>query len=130
MTKCPLCETEMKKERKEIEKGVWVTVEVCPQCKDEWIDEKEHDRLVDLFKRKTFNLGGSIAVRIPKEIADALSIHEGTEVNFSLQDKKIIISKASGLIRPGLAELDDGLCVILCLITDHLKACGHSCRNR
>lgn len=46
----PLCETEMRKERKEIEKGVWVTVEVCPQCKDEWIDEKEHDRLVDLFK--------------------------------------------------------------------------------
>jgi AbrB family looped-hinge helix DNA binding protein len=51
--------------------------------------------LVDLFKRKTFNLGGSIAVRIPKEIADALSIQEGTEVNFSVQDKKIIISKAT-----------------------------------
>jgi AbrB family looped-hinge helix DNA binding protein len=95
MTKCPLCETEMRKERKEIEKGVWATVEVCPHCKDEWIDEKEHDRLVDLFKRKTFNLGGSIAVRIPKEIADALSIQEGTEVNFSVQDKKIIISKAT-----------------------------------
>jgi antitoxin MazE len=51
---------------------------------------------VDLFKRKTFNLGGSIAVRIPKEIADAIYIHEGTEVNFSLKDKKIIISKATG----------------------------------
>ncbi|VVB84320.1 Antidote-toxin recognition MazE, bacterial antitoxin [uncultured archaeon] len=95
MTKCPLCGTEMRKERKEIEKGVWATVEVCPQCKDEWIDEKEHDRLVDLFRRKTFNLGGSIAVRIPKEIADALSIREGTEVNFSVQDNKIIISKAT-----------------------------------
>lgn len=95
MTKCPLCETQMRKERKEIEKGVWATVEVCPRCKDEWIDEKEHDRLVDLFKRKTFNLGGSIAVRIPREIADALSIREGTEVNFSVQDKKIVISKAT-----------------------------------
>ena len=94
MTKCPLCETEMRNERKEIDKGVWATVEVCPQCK-EWIDEKEHDKLVDLFKRKTFNLGGSIAVRIPKEIADALSIQEGTEVNFSIQDKKIIIYKAT-----------------------------------
>ena len=95
MTKCPLCETDMKTEHKEIEKGVWATVEVCPQCKDEWIDEKEHDRLVDQFKRKTFNLGGSIAVRIPKEIADALSIQEGTEVNLSVQNKKIIISKTT-----------------------------------
>ena len=95
MTKCPLCETEMRKEPREIEKGVWVNVEVCPQCKDEWIDETDHDRLVDLFKRKTFNLGGSIAVRIPKEIADALSIKEGTEVNFSVKDKNIIISKAT-----------------------------------
>jgi antitoxin MazE len=95
MTKCPLCETQMRKEPREIEKGVWVTVEVCPQCKDEWIDEMDHDRLVDLFKRKTFNLGGSIAVRIPKEIADALSIKEGTEVNFSVKNKNIIISKAT-----------------------------------
>lgn len=85
----------MKKERKEIEKGVWAAVEVCPQCKDEWIDEKEHDELVDLFKRKTFNLGGSIAIRIPREIADNLSIREGTEVNFSVKGKKIIISKAT-----------------------------------
>jgi len=93
MTKCPVCATEIRKERKEIEKGVWATVEICPKCKDEWIDEKEHDRLVDLFKRKTFNIGGSIAVRIPKEIVDALSIREGAEVNFSVYDKKIIISK-------------------------------------
>ena len=93
MTKCPFCETEMRKERKEIEKGVWATVEICPKCKDEWIDEKEHDWLVNLFKRKTFNIGGSIAVRIPKEITDALSIHEGYVVNFSVQDKKIEISK-------------------------------------
>jgi len=79
---CPLCKTQMRKEPTEIEKGVRITVKVCPQCKDQWINETDHDRLVDLFKRKTFNLGGSIAVRIPKEIADALSIKEGTEVNF------------------------------------------------
>jgi Zn-finger nucleic acid-binding protein len=42
----PPSETEMRKELKEIEKGVWATVEICPQCKDEWIDEKEHDRLL------------------------------------------------------------------------------------
>ncbi len=95
MTKCPFCETEMKKEQKEIEKGTWVMAEVCPQCNDEWIDEKERDRLVDLFKRKVFNLGGSIAVRIPKEIADALAIREGTEVTFVVRGGKLIIAKAS-----------------------------------
>lgn len=98
MTQCPFCETEMKEEHREIEKGVWVTVEVCPQCKEEWIDEKKYDKLVDLFKRKTFNIGGSIAVRIPKEITDTLSIQAGTEVNFSVQDEKIIISKTTGVL--------------------------------
>ena len=51
-TKCPFCETEMRKEFKEIENGVQAIVETCHQCKDEWINETEHDRLVDLFKRK------------------------------------------------------------------------------
>ena len=94
MTKCPFCDSELVAERRELEKGVWAMVEVCPNCRDEWVDEVEHDRLVGLFKRKTFNLGGSIAVRIPKEIADALSIDTGTLVDFTVGDGKIIISKA------------------------------------
>ncbi len=93
MTKCPFCNSPLLKETREISKGVFAEVEVCPKCSDEWIDEKEHDRLVDLFKRKAFDLSGSIAVRIPKEIADLLSIKEGTEVSFSVKDDKIIISK-------------------------------------
>ncbi len=84
----------MRKEQKEIDKGTWAYVEICPQCNDEWVDEKEHDRLVDLFKRKVFNLGGSVAVRIPKEIADALAIREGTKVTFAVHGKKLIIAKA------------------------------------
>ena len=93
MTKCPFCDAELVEERRELEKGVWAAVEVCPNCRDEWIDEAEHDRLVGLFKRKTFNLGGSVAVRIPKEIADALSIGAGTSVDFTVRDDKMIISK-------------------------------------
>ena len=93
MTQCPFCETELIIERREIEKGVWATVEVCPNCKDEWIDETEHDRLVGLFKCKTFNLGGSVAVRIPKEIADSLSIGAGTFVDFTVRDGKLVIAK-------------------------------------
>ncbi len=95
MTGCPFCETGLVEEKREIEKGVFATVEVCPKCKDEWIDEKEHDRLVELFKRKAFNLSGSIAVRLPKEIADVLEIKEGTELYITVsKDEKIVISKA------------------------------------
>jgi AbrB family looped-hinge helix DNA binding protein len=93
MTKCPFCEGKLVKEKKEIAKGVFAQVEVCLKCKDEWVDEREHDRLVELFKRKAFSLGGSIAVRLPKEIADAMKIKEGTELNFTVKDKKIVISR-------------------------------------
>lgn len=93
MTKCPICGTKLMEERREIEKGIFANVEVCPKCRDEWIDEKEHDRLVELFKRKAFNLSGSIAVRLPKEIANALDVKEGTELAFKIENKKIVISK-------------------------------------
>ena len=91
MTKCPSCNSNMKKERKEIEPGVFAMVEICPKCKDDWIDEKEYSRLYKLFKRKAFKVGGSIAVRIPKEISDAIPIHEGDEVSFKVSKGKIII---------------------------------------
>ncbi len=93
MTKCPICGNELAKEKREIEKGVFANVEVCPKCKDEWIDEKEHDRMVELFKRRAFNLSGSIAVRLPKEIADVLEVKPGTELSFTVENKKIVISK-------------------------------------
>ncbi|MDI6640540.1 MAG: AbrB/MazE/SpoVT family DNA-binding domain-containing protein [Methanocellales archaeon] len=93
MTKCPFCESELLEEKREIEKGVFAKVEVCQNCRDEWVDEGEHDRLLDLFRRRAFNLGGSIAIRIPKEMADALGIKEGTEVGFSVSKNKIVISK-------------------------------------
>ncbi len=82
---------------------VWATVEVCPNCRDEWIDETEHDQLVRLFKRKTFNLGGSVAVGIPKELAGALSIGSGTSVDFAIRDGKIVISNVWGA-RVGVSE--------------------------
>ena len=66
-------------------------VEVCPKCKDDWIDEKEYTKLYKLFRRKAFKVGGSIAVSIPKEISDAIPIHEGNEVSFKVTKGKIII---------------------------------------
>jgi protein PhnA/antitoxin MazE len=32
----------MHKEQREIQKGFYTRVEVCPKCEDEWIDEKEY----------------------------------------------------------------------------------------
>jgi len=94
MMKCPFCGSKLVKEKREIAKGIFAEVEVCQKCKDEWVDEKEHDRLVELFKRKAFNLGGSVAVRLPKEIANAMKIKEGTELSFTVKDKKIVITKS------------------------------------
>ncbi len=94
MTKCPICETPMKKEKREIQKGIFALVEVCPKCEDEWIDEKGYETLYNLFTRKTFKIGGSLAVRIPKEIADVIGLKEGSDVKLAVKEKKIVIEPA------------------------------------
>jgi AbrB family looped-hinge helix DNA binding protein len=81
----------MKKEKREINKGVFAQVEVCPKCEDEWIDEKGYEELYKLFTRKTFKIGGSLAIRIPKELADIMGLKEGTELKFTVKDKKLVI---------------------------------------
>lgn len=91
MARCPKCNTPMKKERKEIENGVFVDVEICYRCKDEWLDEKGYEAVYQLFRRKVFRIGGSLAVRIPKELADAVGLMEGSDVRFAVQDNKIVI---------------------------------------
>jgi len=92
--KCPICETPMKKEKREIQKGIFATVEVCPKCEDEWIDEKGYEALYNLFMRKTFKIGGSLAIRIPKEIANVVGLKEGAEVRLGVEKKKIVIEPA------------------------------------
>lgn len=64
MTACPICKTPMKKEKIELQKGIFALVEVCPRCEDEWIDEKGYEALYKLFTRKTFKIGESLAIRI------------------------------------------------------------------
>ena len=96
MNKCPVCGTKMSKEQKELEKGTFIDVEVCPKCKDEWVDSENYKAIYRFFRRRTFKIGGSLAVRIPKEIADRLELKEGTQIEFDLQDNKIIMeAKAS-----------------------------------
>jgi antitoxin MazE len=84
----------MKKEKREIQKGIFALVEVCPKCEDEWIDEKGYEALYNLFTRKTFKIGGSLAIRIPKEIADVIGLKEGSDVKLAVKEKKIVIEPA------------------------------------
>ncbi len=69
-------------------------VEVCPKCEDEWIDEKGYEALYNLFTRKTFKIGGSLAIRIPKEIANVVGLKEGAGVKLAVMEKKIVIEPA------------------------------------
>ena len=89
------CGATMKKEKREISPGIHAEVEVCSKCVDEWIDEKEYDRLYALFKRKIFKIGGSLAVRIPKEIVDAIGLHDGDDLSITKDKNRIIIEPHS-----------------------------------
>ncbi|MCZ7362471.1 MAG: AbrB/MazE/SpoVT family DNA-binding domain-containing protein [Candidatus Methanoperedens sp.] len=84
----------MNKEKWELQKGIFAQVEVCPKSEDEWIDKKGYEALYNLFTRKTFKIGGSLAVRIPKEIADIIGLKEGSDVKVALKEKKIVIEPA------------------------------------
>ncbi len=95
MSSCPICNTPMKKERREIEKGIYAHVEVCPKCEDEWIDEKGYEMLYQMFTRKTFKIGGNLAIRILKELAIVMGMKEGTDVKIAVKDKKLVIEPAS-----------------------------------
>ncbi len=44
-----------------------------------------------MFTRKAFKIGGSLAIRIPKELANMISLKEGTNVKIDVKDKKIVI---------------------------------------
>ena len=95
MTKCPECDQKMKTERREISLGVYARVEVCPKCNDEWIDESEYEKMRALFKRKAFKIGGSLAVRLPKEITEVIGLKDGEDLSIKTKGQKIIIEKAT-----------------------------------
>jgi Zn-finger nucleic acid-binding protein len=95
MTKCPECSKNMKIEKREISPGIYAKVEVCSKCNDEWLDEEEYEKLRALFKRKAFKIGGSLAIRIPKEIADILGIHDGEDLSIKTKGEQIIIEKTT-----------------------------------
>jgi hypothetical protein len=95
MTKCPECGRRLKKEKRELSAGMYAQVEICPDCCDEWIDEEEYEALRSLFRRRAFRAGGSLAVRLPKEITEVVGLEDGEELSISMRGGKIIIEKTS-----------------------------------
>ncbi len=95
MSNCPICRTPMNKEIKEIQKGIFAQVEICLKCKDEWIDEKGYETLYAMFTRQAFKIGGSLAIRIPKELANIIGLKDGTSVKIAVKEKKLIIEPTS-----------------------------------
>ena len=91
MSKCPECGALLQKEKRVLSPGIYADVEICPTCEDEWVDERDYEDLRSLFKRKVFKVGGSLAIRLPKEIADIVNIHAGDDIFITARDHQIIL---------------------------------------
>ncbi len=48
-----------------------------------------------MFTRQAFKIGGSLAIRIPKELANVIGLKDGTNVKMAVKEKKLIIEPAS-----------------------------------
>ncbi len=104
--KCPICEKgELKQGKmKETMFGVYLgefPAEVCTKCGESFTDSKTTKMIEDAAKEKGIwglgketkftKTGNSIAVRIPKELADYLKVKEGSKAYIHPEDGKIVI---------------------------------------
>ena len=81
-------------EKRELKKGIYAQVEVCPKCLEEFIDLKEHEKVYREYFSKAFKSGNSIAVRIPKELADKIGLKDGTPLKINIEDDNKIVIEA------------------------------------
>ncbi len=95
MAKCPVCgKSELIRQKRHAEQygfdlGAYVA-EVCPSCGEVFWDEKSVPKMEQRAKKlglwgleqrtKIATVGNSLAVRIPKRLADFLGLSRGTEV--------------------------------------------------
>lgn len=77
LVKCPLCGTPLKKEIKEIKPGIYASVMVCAKCAISNLDRKQ---LEQIHYGKAFISGKSLALRIPKKLADKGRIKRRNEI--------------------------------------------------
>src|SRR3989344_8401503 len=106
--KCPVCGkgTLKKGKIKETMFGIYLgdyPAEICDKCNESFTDEKTTRAIEAAAKKKGIwglgrktkitKTGNSLAVRIPKEIADFLKLKEGTETWIQPEGDKLVIEK-------------------------------------
>jgi len=106
MEKCQMCEKGYLKKiiNKEIIHGIYLgdfPAKKCSFCGEIWTDGKTMEKIENIAKQKgiwgmdkktkIIMAGNSLAVRIPKKIADFLKLKPGEEAYIHPEDKKLII---------------------------------------
>ncbi len=90
ITVCALCGTGLKKVLKE-KKGVYTNMMSCPKCGESYLTLKQHEKIYTEFYSKAFMSGNSLAVRIPRKIAEKVGLKKGSSFHMRVRNKKIII---------------------------------------
>ena len=108
--KCPICEkgTLKKGNIKETMFGVYLgdyPAEICNKCGESFTNEKTTRAIEEAAKKKGVwglgrktkitKTGNSLAVRIPKEIADFLNLSEGKEAYIHPDKDRLIIESGT-----------------------------------
>lgn len=90
--KCRRCGRQLRRGREEISKGVVVEAWRCTKCRGEvLLDMEQYARYYEAVQRRAFKIGGSLAIRIPKSLAEDVGIREGSAVLFRREGKGIVI---------------------------------------
>ena len=106
MVKCPICDKGNLKNAVTEEKMFGVSLgkfpaEVCSNCKESFTDEETTRKIENIAKKKGLwglgvktkitKTGNSLAVRIPKKIADFLNFKEGEEAYIHPESGKLVV---------------------------------------
>lgn len=104
--KCPICEKGILKKGvvKEYMLGKFLgefPAEICSKCKESFVNSDSMRQIEDAAKKKGIwglgavtkitKTGNSLAVRIPKKIADYLNLKNGKEAYIHPEDDKLVI---------------------------------------
>ena len=104
--KCPLCEEgELKKGKiKEYMFGVYLgefPAEICNKCNESFTDSKTTKKIEEIAKKKGIwglsaitkitRTGNSLAVRIPKKVAEYLKLRNGEEAYIHPEKDRLVI---------------------------------------
>ena len=106
MVRCPICEKGILKKTKErknffgVDLGIY-PVEKCTKCGETFTDGEVMRKIEAAAKKKGIwglskktkitKTGNSLAVRIPKEIADYLNLKKGKEAYIHPENNKLVI---------------------------------------